>query len=213
MVAKSTSTACSVASIAGCANSIEKRSLKPKCGSRRAHLSPSRTSTGRFTLMKRLAARCSTMPADWTRNTNEPADPSRIGISGAVTSTYRLSMPRPASADIRCSTVATRTWLPGPSSAAVSVDAMRVSVTRAAPQRISTGGSRSVRLNTIPVSASAGRKVSSTRSPECRPTPVVLTGILIVRWRIMGTSAVSPVRAGRAWSRRPRLRTCPALRR
>ena len=50
-------------------------------------------------------AACSTMPADCSRNTNGPALPSMIGSSGPATSTCRLSMPSPASADIRCSTV------------------------------------------------------------------------------------------------------------
>ena len=48
------------------------------------------------------------MPADCSRNTNGPALPSMIGSSGPATSTCRLSMPRPASADIRCSTVEMR---------------------------------------------------------------------------------------------------------
>jgi len=37
---------------------------------------------------------------------------------------------------------------------------------------ISTTGERSVRLKTIPVLIGAGRKVRSTFSPECKPTPV-----------------------------------------
>ena len=86
-------------------------------------------------------------------------------------------MPRPASADIRCSTVATRT---DASSGADRVDAMRVSVTWTARTGMSTAGSRSVRRNTMPVPAAAGRSVSSTRWPECSPTPVVLT-----RWRMV----------------------------
>jgi hypothetical protein len=52
---------------------------------------------------------CSAMPADWMRNTKGPALPSMIGTSLADSSTVALSMPSPASADIRCSTVATRT--------------------------------------------------------------------------------------------------------
>src|SRR5690606_23515941 len=95
-------------------------------------------------------------------------------------------MPRPASADIRCSTVATRTCPAAPESPAVSVEAMRVSLTRNASLRISTGGSRSTRRKTMPVLAAAGRSTSSTRSPECRPTPVVRTSERIVRCRIIG---------------------------
>ena len=48
------------------------------------------------------------MPADCSRNTNGPALPSMIGTSAAVSSTMALSMPRPANADSRCSTVETR---------------------------------------------------------------------------------------------------------
>ena len=48
------------------------------------------------------------MPADCSRNTNGPALPSMIGTSAAVTSTQALSMPSPANADSRCSTVEMR---------------------------------------------------------------------------------------------------------
>ena len=54
-----------------------------------------------------MGASCSSMPALCSRNTNEAAEPSRIGTSSAVMSTYRLSRPRPAQADSRCSTVFT----------------------------------------------------------------------------------------------------------
>src|SRR6218665_1410440 len=57
--------------------------------------------------MKRLGAFCRTMPALWSRKTKDAEEPSRIGTSSAVMSTWRLSMPRPAQADIRCSTVCT----------------------------------------------------------------------------------------------------------
>src|SRR5690606_13681651 len=143
-----------------------------------------------------LAAFCSTMPTDWIRNTNDPADPSRMGISGAVTSTWRLSMPSPATAAMRCSTVATRTEASSPSSAAVSVEAMRVSVTRSGRAAISTGGSRSTRRKTMPVSAAAGRSVSSTRWPECSPTPVALTRALMVRCRIISLVRVRSAQLG-----------------
>ena len=57
--------------------------------------------------MKRFGAFCSSMPADCSKNTNGAALPSMIGTSAAVRSTNALSMPRPAIADIRCSTVPT----------------------------------------------------------------------------------------------------------
>ncbi|MCY1546337.1 hypothetical protein D9M68_823280 [compost metagenome] len=68
-------------------------------------------------------------------------------------------MPRPAQADMMCSTVCT---LAPP---VETVDARRVSVTDSAVMRISTGSGRSTRRNTMPVSAGAGRRVSSTRWP------------------------------------------------
>ncbi|KGD34974.1 hypothetical protein DO72_5452 [Burkholderia pseudomallei] len=85
--AKSTSSSWPVLSTAGWRKSIVNFSLKPKYGSRRANLSPSRISTGFVTLMNFFAAFCSSMPADWIRNTNVAALPSMIGISSAVTST------------------------------------------------------------------------------------------------------------------------------
>jgi len=186
---KSTLTSCTVPSIAGCPKSIPKRSRKPKCGSSRAHLSASRTSIGSRTRMKRLAADCSTIPAERIRKTKVPAEPSRIGNSGASTSTKRLSIPRPESADIRCSTVATRTstgsscCAPGVFGAvmALSVEAIRVSLTAPGCAAIRTGGSRSVRTNTMPVSGGAGRRDRRTRTPPCRPIPVVLTAWRSVR--------------------------------
>ena len=42
-----------------------------------------------------LGRRCSSMPADCSRNTNGPALPSMIGTSAALRSTKALSMPRP----------------------------------------------------------------------------------------------------------------------
>jgi len=175
---------------------MPKRSLKPKCGSRRAHLSASRTSIGCKTRMNRLAAACSTTPADRIRYTNEPDEPSRIGISAASMSMFRLSMPSPASADIRCSTVATRIccW---PWCIAVSVDAIRVSLTASALAGMARGGSRSIRQNTIPLSAGAGRKPSRTRWPLCSPTPVVLTGSLSVR--CLSISASFRLRQASSW--------------
>jgi hypothetical protein len=116
--------------------------------------------------MKRLATFCSAMPADWMRNTKGPALPSMIGTSVADSSTMALSMPRPAKADIRCSTVAT--LAPSPRIVVPSV----VSPTRMPLAGTSTGGSRSVRRNTMPVLAGAGPSVITTFSPVCSPTPV-----------------------------------------
>ncbi|KGD34977.1 hypothetical protein DO72_5451 [Burkholderia pseudomallei] len=84
-------------------------------------------------------------------------------------------MPRPAHADIRCSTVDTRT----PSFC--STDASRVSPIDSAEAGMSTGVGRSTRENTMPVSGAAGRSVSSTLRPECTPMPTVLTIDLMVR--------------------------------
>ena len=58
--------------------------------------------------MKRFGAFCSSMPADCSRKTNGAALPSMIGTSAAVRSMNALSIPKPAKADIRCSTVPTR---------------------------------------------------------------------------------------------------------
>ncbi len=158
---------------------MKKSSLKPLYGLKRAHFSlspvPSRISTGFSTRMNFLAAGCSCTPACCNKNTNDEAEPSMIGISSALTSMNILSMPRPAQADIRCSTVETR----APS--LISTEAMRVSPTAIALAGNSTMGSRSTRRNTMPLSGAAGRKVSSTLVPECRPTPVVRTSSLIVR--------------------------------
>jgi hypothetical protein len=86
---------------------------------------------------KRFGADCSSMPADCIRNTNGPALPSMIGTSGADSSTKALSMPSPASADSRCSTV--DTVAPPAASVVPSV----VSVTLVARAGMSTAGSRS----------------------------------------------------------------------
>ena len=115
------------------------------------------------------------MPADWIRNTNGPALPSMIGTSPAVSSMKRLSMPRPASADIRCSTVDT------PASPAASVVPSVVSVTFVARAGMSTGGSRSVRRNTMPVLGGAGLSTIRTLRPVCRPMPVDRIESLSVR--------------------------------
>ena len=131
-------------------------------------------------------------PACFNKNTNEAAEPSMMGISSAVKSTIRLSIPNPAHADSRCSTVDTRT----PSFS--STDAMRVSPTPKADAGNSTTGSRSTRRNTMPVSTAAGRRLNSTRVPQCRPTPVVVIACSIVRCLIMiDTVACRSVRDAR----------------
>jgi len=122
-----------------------KETLNPSKGSNRAHLSPSSTCTLFRMRRKRFGALCSWIPADWMRNTKGPALPSMIGTSGALTSTRALSTPRPAKAESRCSTVATRT-----SPFARVVD-RRVSPTNSQRAGISTASSRSVRRKTIPV--------------------------------------------------------------
>ncbi len=98
-----------------------------------------------------------------------------IGISSAVTSTYMLSMPSPAQADIKCSMVDTRT----PSFC--NTDARRVSPIDIVFAGISTGVGKSTRVKTMPVSGPAGRSVNWTLRPECTPMPTVLTIDLIVR--------------------------------
>lgn len=98
-----------------------------------------------------------------------------MGISSASTSTYRLSMPSPAQADIRCSTVDTRV----PSFC--STEARRVSPIALAVAGISTAGSRSTRVKMMPLPGAAGRNVNVTLRPECNPMPTVLTTDLMVR--------------------------------
>lgn len=67
-----------------------------------------------------------------------------IGNSAEDSSTITLSTPRPASADIRCSTV----WILAPLQ--VSPVHSVVSVTSSASAGTSTTGSRSTRRNTMP---------------------------------------------------------------
>ncbi|MNC84880.1 hypothetical protein D3C83_04480 [compost metagenome] len=62
-------------------------------------------------------------------------------------------MPRPASADIRCSTVAIFT------PCFSRLEESRVSPTAYGSPLITTGGVKSVRRNTMPLLAAAGRKV------------------------------------------------------
>jgi hypothetical protein len=76
-----------------------------------------------------------------------------IGSSAEDSSTIMLSTPRPAAADIRCSTV----WILA--SPQVRPVQSVVSVTRLAAAGTSTTGSRSMRRNTMPWSTGAGRRV------------------------------------------------------
>ncbi|MNN47849.1 hypothetical protein D3C81_1622890 [compost metagenome] len=76
-----------------------------------------------------------------------------IGSSAEDSSTITLSTPRPARADIRCSTV----WILAPS--LVSPVHRVTSVTRSARAGTTTTGSRSTRRNTTPWFTGAGRNV------------------------------------------------------
>ena len=89
--------------------------------------------------MNFFGASCSMMPADCSRKTNGAALPSMIGNSAASTSTHALSMPSPANADIRCSTVDIRTF------PAAKVVAIVVSPTCPTSAGITTGGLTSTR--------------------------------------------------------------------
>jgi hypothetical protein len=87
-------------------------------------------------------------------------------------------MPRPAQADIRCSTVAT---LAEPLRDAVV--AMRVSDTAVGRHR-DLDRHRQVDAPEHDAGVRrAGRSVSSTRCPLCRPTPTARVWDLRVRWR------------------------------
>src|SRR5438132_13026134 len=165
----------------GWLNSISKFTLKPSKGSNCAHLSPSSTRSRFFTRMKRFGRRCSSMPADCSRNTKGPALPSMIGTSAAESSTTALSTPSPANADSRCSTAETR------DSPRPSVVPSTVSRTFSACARMSTGSGRSVRRKMMPSSGPAGRKVIRTFLPVCRPTPVARIEFFSVRCPTMRT--------------------------
>ena len=98
-----------------------------------------------------------------------------IGTSAALTSTMALSMPRPAKADIRCSTVETCAL------ALTSVVPSVVSPTFSARAGMSDGLGRSVRRNTMPVSARRRTHGHQIFVPLCRPTPVARMLFLRVR--------------------------------
>ena len=103
------------------------------------------------------------MAASTSSRTRSFTAPSFSAVASAA-----LSMPKPAQADIKCSTVYTFT------PPLEMVEAKRVSVTAVAVIGISTGCGKSTRRNTMPVSGCAGRSVSSTRCPLWRPTPTAL---------------------------------------
>ena len=163
---------------------MAKLSLNPWCGSSVAHFwfapSPSCTSMAEVIRIKRRGAFCNSIPALCNKKTKDAADPSKMGTSSAVMSTYRLSIPKPAQADIRCSTVCTL------ASPCDKVEAKRVSVTAFAETAISTTWGKSMRRNTIPVSGAAGRKVISTRWPLCKPTPTArVRDLRVLCWSIL----------------------------
>ena len=153
--------------MSGWLKSAVKETRKESAGSRRASLSPSRTSTARSMTTKRRPVRCTWTPASLIMQMKGAAEPSRTGISGPSTSTRQLSIPIPTSAAITCSTVETRA-APTP-----TVVLSLVSTTFPLVAGISTP--RSMRTNATPASAGAGASVNVTGWPECRPIPVAVT--------------------------------------
>ena len=141
---------------------------------------------------KRFGASCSSMPALCSRKTKAAAEPSRIGTSSAVMSTTRLSRPRPAQAESRCSTVLT--FGPPGSPPGDSVVASRVSLTAVGSTLTATGCGRSTRRNTMPWSGGAGRRINSTRCPPCTPTPTARVMALSVRCFSMTGIVPDPAR-------------------
>src|SRR5439155_1727187 len=91
--------------------------------------------------------------------------PSRIGGSGPVSSIVRSSITCAATAASRCSTV----WMV----AAPCPIAVRRSTASTSVSRAGTSGfpARSIRRNTIPWPAGAGRNVASVAAPVCSPVP------------------------------------------
>src|SRR5665213_3163930 len=102
-----------------------------------------------------------------------------IVTSSPDTSTYALSTPSPAKADIRCSTVEMRT-----PSRSITVAIVVLLTFNACAGTAGLPG-RSVRQKTIPVSTGAGRSTIVTLRPVCRPTPVARTSDFRVRCRII----------------------------
>ena len=97
-----------------------------------------------------------------------------IGISGPSQSMMQLSTPTPPKADIRCSIVA----ISAPPCSSV-VDSV-VSPTKLACAGISVTLFPYFLRNKIPVSGSAGCKVSVAFTPVCNPTPEADVLFLIV---------------------------------
>ena len=93
----------------GWLNSISKFTLKPSNGSNCAHLSPSSTRTVSCTRTKRFG-RALLLDAGRLQQEHERAGAAVHDrhFGGADSSTTALSIPRPANADSRCSTVETR---------------------------------------------------------------------------------------------------------
>ena len=115
------------------------------------------------------------MPADSIKNKNEAALPSMMGTSSPSNSISKLSRPKPAQAESKCSTVDTRT----PSFCIT--DAKRVSHTARAVAGMTDCSGVSTRTNWIPELTGAGLIEIVTLRPECKPIPTVFTGIAIVR--------------------------------
>src|SRR5687767_5450104 len=88
-------------------------------------------------------------------------------------------MPKPKSADMRCSTVETR----APSCSRTV--AMVVVVTLVARAGMAGLTGKSERQKTMPVSTGAGRITITTLWPVCRPTPVARTAVFKVRCLII----------------------------
>jgi hypothetical protein len=108
--------------------------------------------TAFLTRMNFLAAFCSSMPADWMRKTKGAALPSMMGISAASTSTQDVVDAQAGEGRHQ--------MLDGGDLGAVLFQAggqARVADGEGIGRR-STGGSRSTRRKTMPVSVAAGRR-------------------------------------------------------
>ena len=146
-------------------------------------LSPSITLTGFFTTRYLRALELALVPACVIASTKLSALPSMMGTSGPLMSTWALSMPQPYRAAIRCSMVETAAW-PLP-----MVVESRVLTTLAAVASMEIAGERSTRWKTMPVPASAGRRVRVISFPVCSPMPLKLALFPKVCWNIMACSS------------------------
>ena len=97
---------------------------------------------------------CSAIPAFYGLHTYLMALPSKIGISGALISTKRLSISLANRADITCSIVLTATLL-----IEITLSSFRT-ITFSAIALISGCPSKSTRLNIIPKFSGAGLKMA-----------------------------------------------------